>query len=94
MTSKDQAATSPVTFDVNDPVFQQIVAQAVAVRLAAIEAEKPVKNTLVNGKTEAQFRLDVLVVRTFKKKGFGDVKPRQDVQTYNRWLASGWKVKP
>jgi len=37
MTSKDQAATSPGTFDVNDPVFQQIVAQAVAARLAAVE---------------------------------------------------------
>ena len=66
MANKDQATTSPVTFDVNDPVFQQIVAQAVAVRLAAIEAEKPVKNTLVDGKTEGQLKMDVLVCQSIQ----------------------------
>lgn len=94
MANKVQAVTSPVTFDVNDPVFQQIVAQAVAVRLAAIEAEKPVKNTLVDGRTEGQLKLDVLVARSFKKAGYGEVKPRQDVMTYNRWLAAGYRVRP
>ena len=35
-----------------------------------------------------------MVVKAFKRAGFGEVTPRQDVMTYNKWLASGHKVKP
>jgi hypothetical protein len=84
----------PVTFDMNDPVFQQIVAQAVAVRLAASKQGSVPKNTIVDGKTEGQLKLDVLVCKTFKKAGFGEVKPRVDVRTFNKWLAEGYRVKP
>ena len=52
------------------------------------------KNTLVDGKTEASLKIDILVCKAFKRAGFGDVTPRQDVMTYNKWLASGHKVKP
>ena len=35
-----------------------------------------------------------LAVRQFKKAGFtGDLRPRENIQTYNRWLSQGFKVK-
>jgi hypothetical protein len=83
-----QAASPPVTFDVNDPAFQAIVAQAVAARLAAIEAEKPAKMSIA-GKSEQSIRNEIAVVKAFKKAGFGNVTPHQDVKTFNKWMAEG-----
>jgi len=72
--------------------LQQVIAEAVAQALAAREAKVPA-NKLVDGKTEQQLRTEVAVCRAFKKAGYGEVKPREDVRTYKRWLAEGWKVK-
>jgi hypothetical protein len=73
--------------------LQAVIAGAVAVALAARDT-KPPANKLVDGKTEQQLRIDIMVVKAFKRAGFGEVTPRQDVMTYNKWLASGHKVKP
>jgi hypothetical protein len=81
-------AVPPVTFDVNDPAFQAIVAQAVAARLAAIEAEKPAKVS-VAGKTDQQIKNEIAVVKAFKRAGFGTVTPHVNVKTFNRWAAEG-----
>jgi hypothetical protein len=81
-------ASPPVTFDVNDPAFQAIVAQAVAARLAAIEAEKPAKVSM-SGKTDQQLKNEIAVVKAFKKAGFGTVTPHENVKTFNRWVAAG-----
>jgi hypothetical protein len=85
-------AAPPVTFDVNDPAFQAIVAQAVAARLAAIEAEKPVKISIA-GKTEKAVKNEIATVRAFKRAGFGTVKPHEDVLTFNKWAAKGFRPK-
>jgi hypothetical protein len=85
-----QAANPPVTFDINDPTLQAMLAQAVAVALAAQKAElmqviaagKPA----TSGKSEKSIRNEIAVVRAFKKAGFGDVKPHVDVKTFNKWM--------
>jgi hypothetical protein len=33
------------------------------------------------------------VCRAFKKAGYGEVKPRDDVRTYGKWAEAGFKVK-
>jgi hypothetical protein len=62
--------------------LQQVIAQAVAEALRARDAKPMPKNTLVDGKTEQQLRIDIMVVKAFKKAGYGEVKPREDVMTY------------
>jgi hypothetical protein len=79
-----------VTFSASE--LKAVLDAAIAEALAAHEA-KPPANRLVDDKTEQQLRTEVAVCRAFKKAGYGEVKPREDVQTYNRWLAEGWKVK-
>jgi hypothetical protein len=58
---------------------------------------KPVKlaegHSNVDAKTDRALKTAAAVVRAFKKAGYGDVQPRVDVQTYNRWLAAGLKVR-
>ena len=48
---------------------------------------------MVDGKTEQQLRTEVAVCRAFKKAGYGEVKPREDVRTYGKWAEAGYKVK-
>jgi hypothetical protein len=84
-------ANPPVTFDVNDPAFQAIVAQAVAARLAAIEAEKPAKMT-VAGKTEQAIKNEIQTVRAFKKIGI-KATPHVDTFTFNKWISMGYRPK-
>ena len=91
--------TPIMVIDMTDVTFspqqlQQVIAEAVAQALAARDAKPVPANRLVDGKTENQLKLEVLTVRAFKKAGFGTVTPRVDCQTYNRWLAAGWRVKP
>lgn len=83
--------TKEVTF--TPEALQAVIAEAVAVALAAREAKTPT-NKLVDPKTDAALRMDVLVCRAFKRSGFGEVVPRVDTKTYNKWLAEGWRVKP
>lgn len=89
-------AKSP-TITVSKSDLAAMIAQAVAAALSngthKAEAKVPA-NTLVDGKTERQLKTDVAVCKAFKKAGFGEVKPREDVMTYNRWMANGFKVKP
>lgn len=76
--------------------LQQLIAQAVASALATQTAER--KDAAVAaakaGKSERSVQNEIAAVRAFKKAGYGDVKPREDVKTYSRWLADGRKVKP
>jgi len=85
-----KSAVPPVTFDVNDPVFQQIVAQAVAARLATIEAEKPAKLSMA-GKSEKSLKNEIQTVRAFQKAGFKDIRPHINVLTFNKWIERGYR---
>jgi hypothetical protein len=61
-------AANPVpTFDINDPAFQQILAQAMATRQAAIEANKADK--IEGVKSDRAVKNELHVIRAFKKAG-------------------------
>jgi hypothetical protein len=83
-------ANPPVTFDVNDPAFQQIVAQAVAARLAAIEAEKPAK-VAIAGKSEQSIKNEMQTIKAFKRALGITVTPKVDVLTFNKWIEKGFR---
>ena len=89
--SATQAANPPVTFDVNDPAFQAIVAQAVAARLAAIEAEKPAKMSIA-GKSEQAIKNEIQTVQAFKRIGV-KATPHVDTFTFNKWISLGYRPK-
>ena len=82
-----QAEVRQPTFDLNDPALQAIIAQAVAVAMAAKAAEK------ANGKSDQSAKNEMRVISAFKKKGFGIVKPHEDVRTFNKWVAAGLRPK-
>lgn len=95
------AKSSTITVSKSD--LAAMIAKAVAAALSNGKAVphgagaglgKAVPNTLVDGKTERQLKTDVAVCKAFKKAGFGQVIPRVDCMTYNRWMAQGFKVKP
>lgn len=66
--------------------LKAVLDAAIAEALAAHDKARLMpKNTTVDGRTEQQLRIDVAVCWAFKK--------REDVMTYNLWLAKGLKVK-
>ena len=74
------------TFDLNDPALQAIIAQAVAVAVAAKEAEKPAGRS----KTEENIWK---TKKAFAKAGYKNVEPNVNVLTFNKWMAAGRRVK-
>jgi len=82
---------------VNDPALQAMLAQAVAVALAAQKAEivtsMPAKAATpklsVAGKTERAIKNEIQTVRIFHRAGFKDAKPHVNVLTYRKWLEKG-----
>jgi len=93
------AEARPVTFSIEE--LNKVVADAVAQALAVQKADMEVamaaltakSTTAANGRSERSLQNEILVVKAFKKQGFGLVKPHVDVKTYNKWLAEGLKVK-
>ena len=94
-TPTTQAETRQPTFDLNDPVFKEILAQAVAAAMAAKEAEKPAKDAA---------KMDATIIRAFERKGYKNVvlfdrnkllveQPDCTVLTYKKWVELGRKVK-
>jgi ribosomal protein L24 len=43
----------------------------------------------VAGKSETAIQNELLAIRLFKKAGFQNVVPHQNVKTFNRWMAEG-----
>jgi hypothetical protein len=100
-TTKPEAAkpvaAPPVTFDVNDPALKAMLAQAVAVALAAQKAElmaampaKPAKMSIA-GKSEASIKNEIQTVRAFKRIGISDAKPHVNIFTFNKWASQGFR---
>jgi len=87
-----KAANPMPTFNVNDPAFQAILAQAVEAKMVALAAERPAKMSIA-GKTEKQLKSKMQCIRAFKKAGFGVVKPHEDVKTFNKWASEGYRPK-
>jgi hypothetical protein len=74
--------------------LKAVLDAAIAEALAARDAKPVPANKLVDGKTEASLKMDILVVKAFKRAGFGEVQPRVDTKTYQKWLSEGYRVKP
>ena len=94
-TTTTQAETGQPTFNLEDPTLKLIVAQAVATALAEQKAEiqeaLAAKSTAMNGRSDRSMLNEIAVVKAFKKAGFGNVKPHEDVRTFNRWMAAGYR---
>jgi hypothetical protein len=85
-TTTETPEVRPATFDLNDPALQAIIAQAVAVAMAAKEAEKPAKG-------DSSAKNEMACIKAFKKKFNIIVKPKVDVLTFNLWVAQGLRPK-
>lgn len=78
----EPAANPPVTL--TQDALKALMAQVRAEALAEREAT-------AKGDTAAQ--MEAATVRAFKRAGFSEVKPRENVLTYNKWIEQGRKVK-
>jgi hypothetical protein len=85
MAKQAQPLASPnVTFTPTE--LQRVIAQAIAEHDAS-KAQKAV--------ADSSAEMDRLCTRAFLKAGFKaeDIKPRENVRTYNLWLQAGYRVK-
>jgi hypothetical protein len=65
---------------------RKLVAEQMA-EIAALKA-RPAKAQAANGQSVSA-KNDLACLRIFKKAGFKDVKPRENVLTFNRWVEQG-----
>jgi hypothetical protein len=96
-TTNAQAESSRApTFDLNDPVLQQIIAQAVAAAMTQKQSQERANDTA---------KTDTALVKAFEKAGYKNItlfdrtkllsqQPDVTVLTYNKWIELGRKVKP
>jgi hypothetical protein len=83
-------AANPVpTFNVNDPLFQKFVQQAVEAKMAAMAAERPAKSS--DGKSQRSLANETATIRAFRKKLGITVKPREDVKSFRLWALDGYR---
>ena len=88
----------PVSFSPEE--LQRVIAEAVAAATAQAKAEfaeaLAAKPSATNGKSQASMQNEVAVVKAFKKAGFGNVTPHEDVgpSTAGCPLATAqWRVR-
>lgn len=79
------------TITLTSDALKALLAEAVSAALSQVKETKI--QAAKDGKSERSIKNEMLTVKAFKKAGYGDVKPHEDVKTYNRWLAEGRKVK-
>jgi hypothetical protein len=67
--------------------------QLQAVIAEAIAAHE--KNKQAQTKTDTTDQMNALCIKAFKKAGYNaaDIKPRENIKTYNLWIEAGRKVK-
>jgi hypothetical protein len=73
--------------------LQAVIAEAVAQAMAKQKAEAvAVMPAVGNGRSsDRSMQNEIAVVKAFKKAGFGSVRPHDDVRTFNRWVAAGYR---
>jgi len=80
--------TPTLTADALRNLISEVVAEALSKR-----PDTAARNVLPKQERE-RIDYEALAVKAFRKAGYGEIKPRIDVKTYNLWLAEGFKVKP
>jgi hypothetical protein len=84
--------TEPTKPELPAPTFSleqlnKLVAEGIAKAMAERDAEQAAAKP-ANSKAA---QVDMQVIRSFKRAGFGVVKPRIDTKTFNIWLAEGMR---
>jgi hypothetical protein len=79
--------TTSVTF--TPAKLQAVIAEAVALAMAGKKADG--KAAAKDGKSERSIKNEIAVARAFTKAGFTGVKPHEDIRTFNRWMAAGYR---
>jgi hypothetical protein len=74
----------------NPPVTMS--AEALKALMAEVRAEALAERNAAN-KADTAAQMEVATIRAFKRAGFGEVKPRVDVLTFNKWLEKGMRPK-
>jgi hypothetical protein len=80
--TKQAIANPPMTLTAE--ALQKVIAQAIAEH----EAAKAIK-----AKSDTSAEMDALVIRNFKRAGFGQVIPRVDTKTFGKWVEEGLRPK-
>jgi hypothetical protein len=89
-TPTTNADAPKVTF--TPEALQAVIAEAVAQAMAKQKAEAVAVPAIGNGRSsDRSMQNEIAVVKAFKKAGFGNVKPHEDVRTFNRWVAQGFR---
>lgn len=66
--------------------------EALKALLAQVRAEALAERD-ATAKADTSAQMEKLTIRAFTKAGFTDIKPRENVLTYNKWIEQGRKVK-
>jgi hypothetical protein len=85
-TSTTEAARS-VSF--TPEALQAVIAQAVALALAGQKTAS--KAAAKDGQSVRSMKNHMQTIKAFKRAGFGDVVPHQNVLTFQRWMAKGYR---
>jgi hypothetical protein len=92
-----QAVNPPVTLtpEALQAVIAEATKQAVEKATTALKAEMQAalaaKPSTTNDRSERSLRNETAVVRAFRKAGFGDLRPHEDIRTFNRWMEAGFR---
>jgi hypothetical protein len=74
----------------NQPTLTPDALKAIIAEVMQSMAVKMPNPFMDNGKKD---QIETLTVRAFKRAGFGEVTPRVDVKTFNKWVAEGLRPK-
>lgn len=92
--------TDKNTVTLTQEALQQAVAMAVTAALEARKSTKQAKGQKKGRKpltdeekAKNRAKVDAETIKNFKAAGFADVKPRENVRTYNKWIEVGRRVK-
>jgi hypothetical protein len=92
--------SAKTSIDLGD--LQKMIAESIAAALAADKEERKTKGKAAKPgrkpqtdeeKAKNRAKVDAETVKNFEAAGFKDVKPRENVMTYNRWIEHGRRVK-
>lgn len=93
----NKEAKLEVTPDQLSGMIAEAVAKALADAKPAKKAKgkgKPGRKPMTDEEKAAnRAKIEKETVAAFKKAGYDDVKPRENVMTYNKWIEAGRRVK-
>lgn len=83
-----------VTVSVED--IQEMIAKGVSEALEKNKATQPKRGRKPMSdeeKAKSRAKVEAETIANFEAAGFKDIKPRENVMTYNKWLEHGRRVK-